>query len=943
MTNPFLVSSFGVPFIAMKLYLIFLLLLVSPKLFGQNDWLTKALADTGAEKKAILDSLDFQFAMSVNDNSSFIDVQQKGEGWAKGFYNMKPKSQRTFSEVASDTVNWAVDYYNMRWYKIAESAFITAKVFMESYNLTQDISYIRCISNMGVMYLIQGRTLEAEQFITYALTESERLGKNSVPYAANLNSMAKLRQLLGHYNEAEQMYNESLASLAAKVGTNSLQHAIVLNNKAMLYQVMGRYPEAIELMKQAIVALEASNKRTLQGKKSFDSRKFNSNLALLYQLSANMAQAETEFVAIRKVFENRGQKNNPEYANLLNQLSILYIQMNKMDQVEPLLIKAADVYKKKFTAENPSYAKVQTDLGTFYRMQNRMTEAETALTHALAIRQRTLGENHPDYVKSLEAVGILYWKKGELARAYPFLQSACNKSLTFINQYFAPMSETEKTKYWDILQPRFQRFYNFAIDAGSLIPEVWEDVFNYQIATKALLLNSTNKIKKAILASGNEALIKDYVSWIGQKEALARYYSLSKEELREQKIDLNALENSANELERSLSQRSADFAKGYEVEQVTWKSVTSKLLDTEAVLELIRVRTFDQDFTDQARYIALVASKGISQPRMVLLENGNEIEMRYAKFYKNAVQQRVNDIHSYTQYWEKIDPVLAGKKTVYLSPDGVYNQININTLKKPDGEYVLNRYDVVVIGNSKDLIAIKEKKIGLAKKDAFVLGFPDYGGNAVALPGTKVEIDGINKILLSGGYKVEKREQHHATEAALKGVKAPTLMHIATHGYFLADTDLQGGDAMGIDAENARNNPLLRSGLILAGIQTQNNNTEDLQGNDNGILTAYEAMNLSLEGTDLIILSACETGLGDVRAGEGVYGLQRAFLVAGANALIMSLWKVDDAATQQLMTNFYTNWSKTGNKQKSFKQAQLQLMAKYKDPYYWGAFVMMGM
>ena len=168
-------------------------------------------------------------------------------------------------------------------------------------------------------------------------------------------------------------------------------------------------------------------------------------------------------------------------------------------------------------------------------------------------------------------------------------------------------------------------------------------------------------------------------------------------------------------------------------------------------------------------------------------------------------------------------------------------------------------------------------------------------------------------------------------------------MHIATHGYFLADTDLQGGDAMGIDAENARNNPLLRSGLILAGIQTQNNNTEDLQGNDNGILTAYEAMNLSLEGTDLIILSACETGLGDVRAGEGVYGLQRAFLVAGANALIMSLWKVDDAATQQLMTNFYTNWSKTGNKQKSFKQAQLQLMAKYKDPYYWGAFVMMGM
>ncbi|MFN9330910.1 MAG: CHAT domain-containing protein [Cyclobacteriaceae bacterium] len=916
---------------------------------AQDDWLTKALTkaagDTGAEQKAKLDSIDFQFAMSVNDNSSFFDIEQKGEGLARAFYTMKPYAEKTLHEIARDTLEFALGFYKIRAFKLAEESLIIARDFMEQNGLTNDISYIRCISNLALNALMNGNILEADQFITYALDESRNtLTETSVAYAANLNSRAKLSQAVGKYNEAEKEFDDALVLVKKFFGESSMQYAIVLNNKAMLYQTMGRYNEAIPLLKDANALAEAALKKNLKGKKSFENRKFLSNLAVVQFMAGNYPEAEKIFLEIKAIFENRGQKNNAEYANLLNQLGLFYIAISKFDQVEALLKKSAEVYKKANGEESPSFAKVQNDLGNFYRMMQRFAEAEPLLKKSVDIRLRLLGDTHPDYIKSVENLAILYWKKGDLAQADPLFSKAMTQSLDFVNRYFPPMSEAEKTRYWDVLSPRFQRYYNYAIEASATNPAVLQAMFNYQIATKALLLNSTNKIKKTILASKDNQLIRDYLDWVTQKEALARYYSLSKEELRKQSIDLPALERAANNLERSLSQRSTDFSQAFTANTVTYKELVAQLTDTEALVEIIRVRTFDRDFTTDSRYVALVLTKG-SEPKLALMENGLQLDTRNAKFYKNMIQQKSDDEVSYDQYWVKIDALLTGKKILFVAPDGVYNQLNVNTLKKPGGDYVLNRYDVVVMGNPKDILSLKQRKTVATRKDAFLLGFPDYGGNAVPLPGTKVELETINKILKAGGYQPSLSLQLEATEKKLKTVKAPTLMHIATHGYFLADAEVRDGSAMGIDAENAKNNPLLRSGLLMANppAEGQQNSNVDLSSNDNGVLTAYEAMNLDLEGTDLIVLSACETALGDVKAGEGVYGLQRAFLVAGANALIMSLWQVDDAATQLLMTNFYTNWTKTGNKAKAFKQAQLQLMTKYKEPYYWGAFVMMGM
>ncbi len=192
---------------------------------------------------------------------------------------------------------------------------------------------------------------------------------------------------------------------------------------------------------------------------------------------------------------------------------------------------------------------------------------------------------------------------------------------------------------------------------------------------------------------------------------------------------------------------------------------------------------------------------------------------------------------------------------------------------------MINKFDLAIIGNSKDLIGIKTAKSSTPKKDAFLVGFPDYGGTSVAaLPGTKVEVEGISKILKTTGYQVSLSEQNDATESKIKSLKGSALVHIATHGYFLQDAE---GGGVGVDTENAKNNPLLRSGLLLAGAaKTMSGEVlPNLESNDNGVLTAYEVMNLNLNGTDLIVLSACGNWpqRSDVRAGEGVLWIAARF------------------------------------------------------------------
>lgn len=875
--------------------------------------------------------------MAKNDNKTYVerasDVRQSSQRMIKA-NSAKPEALVEIGEMA----------FSSNKFGLAENAFGKAKKLYEKKNRTNEDSYNKLIASLSLLYHTTGRYNEADEYTQRMIKmNGEKYGKSHSAYASALNNRAMLLKDLGKYTQAEQLIDQAIEIVSKNEGKSSTPYAIMTNNKALLYQTIGRYQQADKLLNEAIAV---GGKSMREGSTLY--QRFLVNQALLYQDMKRYDEAEKIYQKAIKRKQRQWKKGHPDYAYMLNNLAALYVEMGKTDKVEGLLNQSKKIYERKFGKQHPGYASTVSNLGNFYRSQGKFDQAAPLLKEALVVREAILSNQHPAYTKSQEDLAILNWQMGKVKDASILYREVLKRSETFIQKYFPAMSEAEKEKYWNKLRPTYLRFYAFAVDNYTKDARLLTDMYNYHLATKAILLSDANKIRRRILQSGDTKLIEDYQYWLDVKEILAKLYTYSKDDLIEQGINLDSLEQATNKMERDLSSRSKEFSGKVDDKPIRFTDIANKLASNEASVELVHLYKFNGKFTDTVYYAALVATPKATQPKLVLLKNGKRLETRYLKYYRNTIKAKRKDRYSYKQYWSKIDPLVAGKNTIYVSPDGVYNQINLNTLQKPDGKFLVDEKSFILLTNSKDLIALKARKRQTGKKSAVLVGFPDYGGTGKipALPGTKKEVTTIEGLLKTSGFSTEKLMEQKASEESVKTIseKKPRILHIATHGFFLKDEQLQGDKLFGIEINKAKEDPLLRSGLMLANSEKtmDNLNNKENQTQNNGILTAFEAMNMSLENTELVVLSACETGLGDVKAGEGVYGLQRAFQVAGADALIMSLWKVSDDATQKLMSLFYKNWLVMGNKAKAFKKAQLQLKTQFKEPFYWGAFVLIG-
>ena len=564
---------------------------------------------------------------------------------------------------------------------------------------------------------------------------------------------------------------------------------------------------------------------------------------------------------------------------------------------------------------------------------------------------KCLGKDHPDYAVSLNNLAGLMKDMNKPSEAEKYYIEAFDSYLNLIDRTFTFLSENERTEFYDELMDRFEMFTYFVIERHKENPALLSKLFEYRMATKAIIMSSARDLRKLMSESEDENTISSFDNWKDIRENLVNIYSMSASEISAKNINTDSLEKAAEKLEKSLVRANTEFKKYISVDRNSWQDVRNVIEDDEAAVEIIRYRLFDRRWTDTIFYAALVVTKETKEhPEIVLLKDGYKLENKFIKNYKNFIRHRIDDYDSYRHFYEKIDAKTGNKNKIYLSADGIYHSININTLIDNNGEYIIGRQFVVVVTNLNELLC----KSGSRKpRKAALYGFPDFEYKAgisneerppVKIPeisGTRDEVLILDTLFRKMNIDTDIKINRDASEMNFKHVGAYDIIHLASHGYFLPENEMKNRKkAFGINVKKAAVNPLLRSGILLSGAAWAFGEMNG--GSDNGILTSFEAININLESASLVVLSACETGLGKVKNGEGVYGLQRAFIVAGADNLIMSLWKIDDKITTHLMEKLYLNIVSGQNYSEALRNAQLAIKSEYRHPYFWGAFVIIG-
>ncbi|ASU34270.1 CHAT domain-containing tetratricopeptide repeat protein [Mucilaginibacter xinganensis] len=862
--------------------------------------------------------------------------------------------------------------------------------------------YIEVYNSLGLLCRDEGRFREAGVILVKVLALNEKtLTSNSVITATSMDNLAGMYFSIGAYEKAEPLFESAVRVKINLLGDKDPHCAVSMNNLGMLFLEKGVFDKAERLFRQALAIydqayeppcppcatewnnlgllysdrgndLEAARyfvkalriKKETSGDSTVSYATTLNNLAVVYQKEGLTAQADSLYQRALAIKLAKLGPQNPEYATGLDNLGAFYLSIKQYDKAAPDIEKGLEIRQTLFSGNNAELAESLNHLAMVAHHRGEFEKARADYQRAMSIRLATLGENHPSYIASLSNMAAVCLALKDSDQAEGYFRKANKTLIRQIKTYFPALSEKEKGLYLGTIDFHFDAFYSFAVARSRARPGLLAEMYDLQLLLKGLLFNTTSRLRVDILGSKNALLINNFREWESLREQLAKAYILGKTSPNYTDMQVDRLQQRIGQLEQYLQKNAAEFGGEFGA-ALDWSAIPAKLSGNSAAVELVRYTRYAGERTDSICYAALiVTSETKDHPQLVALDNGGQLDGQVLQRYTNSVERQgtARDIIPvkgmlvsqkdldmlYGQFWAKLQAGLKGITKVYFSPDGAYNLINPNTLRNPQtGKFVFDELDIRLLTSSADLLKRPGSRLPGTPGKAILFGNPAYGMNAFKagdtprvviedLPGTQTEVSHLNEILVAAHWQPETFVAEKASEQAVKRIRHPGVLHLATHGFYLGDTTQD-------KRSRYADNPMLYTGLLFAGAARTLNAGSDIADStrEDGVLTGFEAENLDLRQTALVVLSACETGQGDlIRNGEGTYSLERAFKTAGAGAVLYSMWRVNDDVTQKLMAHFYTYWLGGDEMHTALRRAQADIRSAFPDPYYWGAFVL---
>lgn len=845
---------------------------------------------------------------------------------------------------------------------------VLLKKYFEEHETKNSEGYVNSINNLGLYYLHISEFEKAEKLLLEALLIIEKNNFNNL-LIGNTDNLIKLYLTKFNYTKADY-YNEITLK---KIDKNHPDYLSILSNKALIKTELGNYKEAINIYDECIAIAKEKH-----GTSSELYGTMISNSVYPYLgIGDNFKKAEKLFLEDFEITKKHYGLNHIKTAMCYTRLGNIYISMKQDEKALDYFNNALEIFKI-LKIENIEYTILLSSIANAYSLINDNEKAEKYMLESYQIKSKIIDKSNISRLTILDNLCFFYLKNNK-----------ANEYIKYRLEYFeilkqnilninSNIGEKESISYLNKIL-KYSTYLSFLNLHPNKFFEFNIAYYENQLLLKNLTLRNQQRIKNSIARSNNIELKDKYEQFIANKRYLTKQDELP---LLERASNYETIKNATDNLEKDITRLSSEFADAKKTLAISWQDIQQKLKPNEVVIDLVSFNYYNKKWTDSIMYGAFVFTKNSKFPKYIhLFEEKELLNITSASFSSQVPKATFNALYAnqsltnlfLTPFKKELDHAT----TIYITPSGLTHQLNFEALPLENNLTLGKKYTLHVLNAASELINMKSTSIsGIPNLECFLYGGIDFDkleSNAETvvdisseqqamlenvqrsgikefgyLKGTKQEVEQIATKTKAANFVTHLLQDRNASEESLKqldGYKKPFVLHLATHGFFFPNAiKEEKNEAFTFEQKKnyyrASEDPMLRSGLVFAGANKTWAQKNTSLHKDDGIVTAKEISELDLSQCQLVVLSACETGLGTINGSEGVFGLQRAFKMAGVKNIIMSLWKVPDAQTAELFDIFYDAILTGKSIKEAFVNAQNQMQMKY-EPYYWAGFILL--